>query len=264
MGIAHATAPSTHRGGADALLIRRESRVHALPAQVKLVALLTFVILVVATPGRAWPAFIAYAALLAGVIALARLPLASVTRRMLIETPFVIFALLMPFVASGPTVDVLGVSVSRSGLTGGALLLTKATMGVVAAIVLAATTDSRSMLVGLERLRLPSALVAILGFAIRYLSIASDDMDRARIARLSRGGSARRTAHLKAVAGSAGSTFVRTYERGERVHRAMLARGLDGPMPALSGRAPTAAEWRTALSLPAAALVALVSALILT
>ncbi|AKU19279.1 cobalt ABC transporter permease [Luteipulveratus mongoliensis] len=245
-------------------MIRRESVVHRLPAQVKLVALLAFVVVVVATPARAWPAFVAYASLLAAAVWLARLPVAAVARRMLVETPFVVFALLMPFVASGPTVDVLGLSVSRSGLVGGALLLAKATLGVVAAIILAATTDARAMLVGLERLHLPGVLVAIISFAVRYLSIASDDLERSRIARLARGGSGRRTTQLRSVAGTVGSTFVRTYERGERVHRAMLARGLDGPMPVLSGRAPTAAEWRTALALPGSALVVLVVALVVT
>ncbi|KNX39099.1 cobalt ABC transporter permease [Luteipulveratus halotolerans] len=248
--------------GADALLVRRASVVHRLPAQAKLVALLAFVVVVVATPASAWPAFVAYAGLLAAVVVIARLPLATVARRMLVETPFVVFALLMPFVASGPQVDVLGLSVSRSGLVGGALLLAKATLGVVAAIVLAATTESRDMLVGLEKLRLPTVLVSIIAFAVRYLAIASDDLERARIARLARGGSGRRASALKAVAGTAGSTFVRTYERGERVHRAMLARGLDGPMPVLSGRTTTATEWRTAFALPVAALVALVVAVL--
>ncbi|MDE9364153.1 cobalt ECF transporter T component CbiQ [Luteipulveratus sp. YIM 133132] len=250
--------------GADALLVRRPSLVHRLPAQVKLVALLAFVVVVVATPRTAWPAFVAYGVLLAGVIALARLPFGVIARRMFVETPFVVFALLMPFVASGPRVDVLGLSVSESGLIGGAVLLVKGSLGVVAAIVLAATTESREMLVGLERLRLPGVLVAIIGFAIRYLSIAGDDLERARIARLARGGSGGRASQLRSVAGTVGSTFVRTYERGERVHRAMLARGLDGPMPVLSGRAATAAEWRTAFALPTAALVVLVAGLVLT
>ena len=261
MAATHAVGTAPARG-ADALLVRRASLVHRLPAQAKLVALLAFVVVVVATPASAWPAFVVYAGLLAGAVVLARLPLATVARRMLVETPFVVFAMLMPFVASGPQIDVLGVSVSRSGLIGGALLLAKATLGVVAAIVLAATTESRDMLVGLEKLRLPTVLVSIIAFAVRYLSIASDDLERARIARLARGGSGRRTAQLRSVAGTVGSTFVRTYERGERVHRAMLARGLDGAMPVLSGRTTTAAEWRTALVLPASALAVLVVAVL--
>jgi cobalt/nickel transport system permease protein len=35
------------------------------------------------------------------------------------------------------------------------------------------------------------------------------------------------------LARSLGALFIRSYERGERVHLAMLARGYDGTMPVL-------------------------------
>ena len=95
-------------------------------------------------------------------------------------------AALEQVVAAGPKVEVAGLSLSREGLEGGAMLLAKGTLGVVAAIVLAATTPVRELLVGLSRLRLPAVLVAIIGFALRYLSIATDDLRRAELARLRR------------------------------------------------------------------------------
>ena len=49
-----------------------------------------------------------------------------------------------------------------------------------------------------------------------------------RIARESRGRDPRWRYQAIAVARTGGSLFVRTYERGERVHMAMLARGYDG------------------------------------
>lgn len=251
-----------HTTVADGLLVRRTSVVHSLPAQTKLVALLAFVLVVVATPSRAWPAFVGYALALGAVVTVARLPWRAVLSRMLVETPFVVFALLMPFVATGPRVDVLGIGLSRSGLVGGALLLAKGTFGVLAAVVLASSTTPRDMLVGLERLRIPSVLVSIISFAVRYLSIAGESLQRAQVARLARCGDEGRVSQLRAVAGTAGSTFVRTYERGERVHYAMLSRGLDGAMPALRSTRTTGAQWLTALSLPAAALVVLLVALL--
>lgn len=252
------TTPSLPATTLDTLLHRTDSPIHRLPAQVKLVALVGFVVVVVMTPVAAWPAFVGYAVLVGALVALARLPLRLVARRMSVELPFVLFALLLPFVAHGEQVDVLGVSVSATGLVGAALMLTKATIGVVAAIVLAATTQTRELLVGLGRLRLPQVMIAILGFALRYISIAQDDLARAERARLARGGALGRGAHLRSVAGCAGATFVRTYERGERVHQAMLARGLTGPMPALAGTTATGADWLRALALPSAAALFLV------
>ena len=106
---------------------------------------------------------------------------------MVIEVPFVLFALLMPFVASGPRVDVLGLTLSEPGLLAGWGLLVKGTLGVMASLTLAATTEPRDLLVGLERLRVPAQLVQIIGFMIRYLDVVTDEMRRMRIARESRG-----------------------------------------------------------------------------
>ena len=77
-----------------------------------------------------------------GVIALSRVPPLYLAKRMLIETPFVLFALLVPFVADGPQVEVLGVTVSEPGLLAAAALLVKGSFGVLAALTLAATTDA--------------------------------------------------------------------------------------------------------------------------
>lgn len=237
---------------AAGIVVEREGRVHRLPAHGKLVALVAFVLTVVATPARAWWAFAGYAVLLGATVAVARMPWRFVATRLLVETPFVVFALLMPLVATGPRVEVLGVSLSRAGLTGGALLLAKATLGVVAAVVLAGTTGSRELLAGLERLRIPATLVAILSFMLRYVSVVSADLQRMRVARESRGYSGGRLGHLRHVAASVGSLFVRSYERGERVHLAMVARGYRGRMP-IRGGAASARDLATCALLPAAA-----------
>jgi cobalt/nickel transport system permease protein len=229
--------------------------VHRLPAQVKIVALFVFVLAVVSTPSSTFWAFAVYAALLVGAVALAKLPGATVVRRLAVETPFVVFALLLPFVATGPRVDVLGVSVSESGVLGSWNVLAKGTLGVLAAIVLSASTAPRELLAGLERLRLPPILVAILSFMVRYLSVVSGDLQRMRIARESRGYTGGRAGHLKAVAAGAGALFVRSFERGERVHLAMQARGYTGTMPVLSRTGAARAQWLEGLALSLAAVV---------
>ncbi|HEX7187789.1 MAG TPA: CbiQ family ECF transporter T component, partial [Actinomycetes bacterium] len=142
-------------GHTHTLFLPRDTVVHRLPPHCKLVAVLTFVLVVVATPRDAFWAFGAYALLLCVVAAIAQVPLATVLRRMVVEVPFVLFAVLLPFVAHGPRVDVLGLSVSESGLLGGWNILAKGTLGVVASILLAATTEPRTLLLGVERLRMP-------------------------------------------------------------------------------------------------------------
>lgn len=249
-------------GHAHAGYLHRHSPVHRLPPECKLLAAVAFVLVVVSTPRTWWPAFAGYALLLVAVALLARVPLRTVARRTAIEAPFVAFALLLPFVASGERVDVLGLSLSREGLLGAGNVLAKATLGVVTSILLVASTDQRALLAGLERLRLPSRLVQIAAFMLRYAEVITTEMRRMRIARESRCFTARSVRAWRPLAHAAGSLFVRCYERGERVHLAMLARGYTGTMPAGTAPAAAPAAWATAFVLPVAAAAVLAAGIL--
>lgn len=242
------------------LYVHAHTPVHRLPPQCKIAALVLFVLVVVATPRTAFWAFGAYALILATVAALSRIPPLFMAKRMLVEVPFVAFAVLLPFIAHGEQVDVLGVSVSHDGLLGAWNILAKATLGVVGSIILAATTEARDLLVGLQRLRVPQLLVQITTFMIRYLDVVTDELRRMRVARASRGFDARGPRHWGVVARSGGALFIRSYERGERVHLAMLSRGYDGTLPSLSGAATTGTHWVAALTVPLGALLIAVQA----
>ncbi len=201
------------------------SVVHRADPAAKVLALLGFVLLVVATPWGWWPVFVGCAALLVAVVGVSEVPPAYLLRRMVVEVPFLCFAALLPFVATGPRTEVLGLTVSEPGLSAAAALVVKATLGVAASLTLAATTEPHALLTGLERLRLPAQLVQILGFMVRYLDVVTDEMRRMRVALTSRGFTARDPRHWPVIARSVGALFIRSYERGERVHLAMLSRG---------------------------------------
>jgi cobalt/nickel transport system permease protein len=210
---------------------RGHSWLHRLPAHYKLVALVVFMLTVVATPREWFPVFGGYLLLLLALVGVSRVPPAYLAKRMVVEVPFVVFALVLPFVATGPRTEVLGLSVSEHGLFGAWGLLAKGTLGVLASLLLAATTEPRALLVGLERLRMPAQLVQIMGFMIRYLDVVTDELWRMHVARESRGFRARDPRQWPVIAKSVGVLFIRSYERGERVHLAMLSRGYDGRMP---------------------------------
>ena len=212
------------------------SWLHRLPAQVKLVALVVFMLTVVATPREWFPVFGVYLLLLLALVGVSQVPPSYLAKRMVVEVPFVMFALLLPFVATGPRTDVLGVSVSEDGLLGAWGLLAKGTLGVLASLLLAATTEPRALLLGLGRLHVPAQLVQIMGFMIRYLDVVTDELWRMHVARQSRGFSARDPRQWPVIAKSVGVLFIRSYERGERVHLAMLSRGYDGSVPHGSDR----------------------------
>lgn len=241
-------------GHAHKLYRHGHSPVHALPPHCKLAAVLCFVLVVVSTPREAVWAFGLYAALLAGVAVLARVPAGFLLRRMLIEVPFVAFAVLMPFVVPGDQVQFLGVSLSVPGLWGAWNVLAKGTLGVAASVLLASTTELRALLLGLQRLKLPPMLVQIASFMIRYGDVITDELRRMSIARRSRGFEARGIRHWGVLGKSAGALFIRSYERGERVHLAMMSRGYTGTMPVIDEMTASRAQWTSAAALPLSAL----------
>ena len=99
---------------------------------------------------------------------------------------------------------------------------------------------------------------------IRYLGLIVDEIGRMRTAMTSRGYDPRWLWQAKPIAASAGAMFIRSYERGERVHDAMLARGYQGEMPELRRRDPTVKEWLTAAALPALGITVMVIAMVVT
>ncbi|MFJ7592034.1 cobalt ECF transporter T component CbiQ [Streptomyces sp. NPDC097617] len=240
-------------GHAHKLYRQGDSPVHSLPPHCKLAATLAFVVVVVSTPREAVWAFGLYAVLLAAVAAAARIPAGFLLRRLLIEVPFVAFAVLMPFVAEGERVQVLGMSLSVSGLWGAWNVLAKGTLGVAASVLLASTTELRSLLLGLQRLKLPPLLVQIASFMIRYGDVISDELRRMSIARRSRGFEASGIRHWGVLAKTAGALFIRSYERGERVYLAMVSRGYAGSMPVIDEVVATRAQWAYAAVLPVTA-----------
>ncbi|MBA3367609.1 MAG: cobalt ECF transporter T component CbiQ [Geodermatophilaceae bacterium] len=251
-------------GHAHPVYRERRTPVHDVPAHVKLVAVVSFVLVVVATPGTWYPAFAAYLVILAAVAGAARLRIGFIVPRLVVELPFVIFALLLPFVATGPRIEIGGISVSETGLVAGIALLMKATLSVIASIVFASTTSPREMVRGLERLRLPQILVQILTFMLRYLDVVGGELKRMRIARESRAFTARHLGHLRVLGHAAGALFIRSYERGERVHLAMLSRGYTGRLPVMEQPRVAASVWVRALAVPAAALAVLLGSWVLS
>ncbi|MBG6098643.1 cobalt ECF transporter T component CbiQ [Nocardioides luteus] len=202
-----------------------------MPAHVKVLALVGFMLVVVATPREWFAAYAFFLAVLVTVGAVGRVRPGWVLKRMVVETPFVVFAVLMPFISHGPRIEVLGLSLSESGLLSAWGLLAKGTLGVIAGLLLAATTTPQELVHGLERLRLPQQLVQIMAFMVRYLEVVTDEMRRMAVARASRGFVARNPLHWPVLARSVGALFIRSFERGERVHLAMVSRGYTGRMP---------------------------------
>lgn len=229
---------------------------HRAAPETKIVALLVFVVAVALVPHGAVLPYAVDLVLILALAVWARAGVVFLAQRLVVEIPFVLFVLLLPFVTGGPQVDVLGVSLSEDGLWTGFGIVAKATLAVLATGVLAATTTAPEIVSGLERLRVPKTITAVAGFAIRYVQVVLEEMRRLQLARVARGDDPRWLWQARTVTRTAGAVAVRCFERGERVHGAMLARGYTGRMPetGLAVAAPPVA-WLAALALALPAVV---------
>ena len=197
---------------------RRSGPLHARDARAKLGVLLAFLVAISTTAVGAWAALAAYGVLLLCAAVASKLPLRSLLIRVLAVLPFsTSFALLTWW--SGDA--------DRAWM-----LAAKAFLSVSASLLLIATTPMTQLAEALERLHVPRTLVLVIQFLYRYLFVISEQGQHMRLAAAARGGSGARG--FQSAAGAVGVLFVRSWERADGVYSAMLARGFQGTMPALS------------------------------
>ena len=227
--------------GLDTAEATVETPLHRAPAEVKVLATVLFVIAVALIPrGQlVWP-YAVDLGLLVLVAALAATPVSLLAGRLAIEAPFVLFVVLLPFAVHDGAWLAFGIAA-------------KATLAVLATGVLAWTTPAPEILRGAERLGAPRLLTAIAGFALRYLQVLLEEFRRMRLARALRGDRAQWLPRPRVL----GALALRSFERGERVHAAMLARGYDGRMPEIVFAARARPVAWLMLAFPAAAFAVL-------
>jgi cobalt/nickel transport system permease protein len=131
------------------------------------------------------------------------------------------------------------------------------------AIILSTSTTAREILRGLERLRLPVLMVQIASFMLRYVNFVNDEMERMKVARESRGFEATGMKSWKVLATAAGALFIRSYERGERVHLSMLSRGYEGVLPQEERMKIDASVWLKAMVYPLVAALIFITQLLI-
>jgi cobalt/nickel transport system permease protein len=112
-------------------------------------------------------------------------------------------------------------------------ILAKDSLAFLGTLLLVQVTPFRTLLIAMRRLGMPGTLVATLQFMYRYLFVLIEELDRMVTARRAR--TFRRSGRLDwgLLTGLIGILFLRAFERAERVHAAMLARGWDGTVRTL-------------------------------
>ncbi len=224
--------------------LNQVSPIHNLDARVKIILTLAFIVFLNLTPVGAWPVIILFLTFTVSIALVSRLGIASLLKRSLIAIPFLLAALPLIFNGKPPHYPIfimpeLTLFYNPSGLQRFITIALKSWISVQAAILLTATTRFPDILTALQQLKLPSLWISVIGLMWRYLFVITDEVIRMLHARSSR--SAAPAAKTKGggtifwrarVTGNmAGSLFLRSIERSERVYSAMLARGYNGQLP---------------------------------
>jgi cobalt/nickel transport system permease protein len=222
----------------------KTSTVHRLDARVKALFTLAFLIFLSLTPSGAWPAYIFFFAFILSASLYARMDMIVLFKRSLIAIPFVLAALPLIFFGPLPRQEIAlsfwgHVVYSPAGVTRFFSIAIKSWISLQAAILLTATTRFSDLLAAFHQLKTPAILVAIVGLMWRYLALIQGEAVRMMRARASRtttikgikspGGSV--IWRAKVTGGMAGSLFLRSLERSDRVYAAMRSRGYNGNPP---------------------------------
>ncbi len=212
----------------------RDSFIHRLDPRTKFITTLVFILAVALTLPNRWQAFALYFFAIATLFFLSKLPVFYVLKRSLVIMPFVLLiAIFIPFfeegeVAGSYNIWLWQVSVTYNGLQVLVNIVIKAWLSILSLILLTSTTKMTDLLKGLEQLRMPRVMVMILSFMYRYIFVLVDEVMRMKQARDSRNFGGKRLWQIRTIGNMIGTLFIRSYERGERVYAAMLARGFDG------------------------------------
>ena len=199
------------------------------------IASFSFLILSVVLLGKLPVALVGFALACAMVVS-SRIPLRFILKQLRWVLLFVsVFFVLMPFFIPGR--ELFGfhsLVITQEGLYKATLIAVKALSIILLIFPMIGTSPFPITIKALEGLRVPRVLVQIGAFAYRYIFLSIDEGKRMITALTSRGFERKNDLHtLKTLGTLIGMMFVRSYERTERVHQAMVSRGYDGNMVTL-------------------------------
>ena len=208
-------------------LAQQPTRIHALDPRVKLLTALLFIVLVMSFDQYAISGMLPFALYPAVMISAADLPVAYLLKRVAWTLPFVGFvAIFNPLLDREIVLHIGGVGIS-GGWASFVSILLRCALTVSTALILVATTGFYGVCRALGRLGAPRMFVTQLLFVHRYLFVLLDEASRMMRARALRSFSGRGMG-IKIWGTLIGHLLLRTIDRADRIHLAMLSRGFDG------------------------------------
>lgn len=202
--------------------------------RIKLVALmvLIFATALLKTLPMVLLAFVVAAALLL----LSRIPLGFVAHTVKWIVLFLLpFFILLPVTYPGTVeLHLFGIPFAMEGVRLALLIVVKSLVIVMIAMTLFGSVRFDVAMVALQRLKCPSIIVQMLLFTYRYIFLFMAEMQRMDIAMKARGFIKGPNLYtLKVLGGFVGTLLIRSFERTDRIYKAMLSKGYQGELHTL-------------------------------
>lgn len=214
----------------------------------RIICTLIMVIAIVATPDAHWLTWFIYGCGIVVLLRISQIDVLILCQRLAVESLFVSVSVLGILFRDGDGVvwqwGLLKITIT--GLLVFGSVLCKLGLTLVLMNLLTLTMPIPVLLQGLSILRVPPLLIAILGSMYRYLDLLIEEFTIMRRAAIARNLMAGKRWQRLVIGNMIGSLFIRTYDRGDRIHQSMLSRGYQGVVPL---QTPAKLNWRDRLAL---------------
>jgi len=212
----------------DALSARHTALTRRDP-RARLVTTLFFIVTVVSFDRYSVAALLPLALYPTVLAAQGEVPARLLLRTLWLALPFALMVgIFNPLLDRAPMLALAGVEISGGWVSFAAILM-RFGLTVGAALVLVAVTGMHALCAALARLGVPRVFTVQLLFLHRYIFVLAGEAVRMTTARRLRAGDNPRMA-LAVYASLLGHLLLRAFERAQRIHHAMLARGFDGEL----------------------------------
>jgi cobalt/nickel transport system permease protein len=211
----------------------RQTPWHRLVPRTRILCALLLVFGIALTPNGQWLTWGIYSLGVVAIALISQVSILELLKRIVVEFLFVGLVLFGALFRSG------GEVIWQWGFlritTEGVIVLGSVGLKMVLSLtmlnILVLTTAIPDLLHALTELRVPKLLVAILFAMHRYIQVLVDELTSMKKAAQSRNLFSNPQRQRLIIGNIIGSLFIRTLERGEQVHQAMLARGFTGLPP---------------------------------
>jgi cobalt/nickel transport system permease protein len=208
-------------------LAAQSSVVHRLDPRIKVVITAVFVLCVVSFDKYAISALLPFVVFLLVIAGIANIPLDFIIRKLVVVSPFAIMVgIFNPFLDQQTIMHLGSIGIS-GGIISFVSILLRFSLTVGAMLVLIATAGFNSVCMAMVKLGMPKIFAVQLLMLYRYIFVFVDEGLRMFQARTLRSFQ-KRAMSIKTFSYIIGQMLLRTIDRAQRIHLAMLCRGFDG------------------------------------